>query len=73
MPASHTISVHNERLKLFAGFLNALGLGLIGFAILRPATEAITLVGPSAWLWSVAGLAFHALAHYLLGYLREDK
>ena len=30
---------YNERVKLFANFMNALSLGLIGFAILRPLTE----------------------------------
>ncbi|ABL71839.1 hypothetical protein EO213_19175 [Paracoccus denitrificans] len=62
--------VRNERLKLAANFLNALGIGLIGIAVLRPVVEAgdpsyTTLAG-----WSFAGLAIHAAAHYILGYLR---
>jgi hypothetical protein len=30
------LAATNERVKLFAGFINALGIGLIGFAVLRP-------------------------------------
>ena len=67
-----TLLIWNERVKLFAGFLNALSLGMIGFAMLRPATESFQLVGVSAWLWGVAGLGIHALAHYVLGQLRKD-
>ncbi len=33
--------VWNERVKLFAGFVNAIALGLIGFAVLKPVTENI--------------------------------
>lgn len=62
--------IRNERLKLAANFLNAVGIGLIGIAVLRPivetgATSYLTLAG-----WSFAGLAIHGAAHYILGYLR---
>jgi hypothetical protein len=60
--------VRNERLKLFANFLNALGLGLIAIAALRPAFE--TGGEPvRIFLWFLAGIALHAVAHYVLGYL----
>ncbi|MEO1681591.1 MAG: hypothetical protein AAFU80_25900 [Pseudomonadota bacterium] len=67
------ILVWNERVKLFAQFLNALSLGMIGFAILRPATESFRLVGLEAWLWGALGLLIHGCAHYILGKLRKDE
>jgi hypothetical protein len=61
--------VRNERLKLFANFLNAIGLGLIAIAVLRPVIET----GGEPWrtgLWLLVGLALHAVSHYVLGYMR---
>lgn len=61
--------VRNERAKLFANFLSALGLGLIAIGVLRPAFET---GGDPRWilLWALAGLALHGLAHYILGFMR---
>lgn len=65
------VAVRNERVKMFAGFVNVLGLGLIGFAVLRPLTETpMTVSGLSAW-WGLTGLALHGLSHYILRYLRK--
>ncbi|MCR9086211.1 MAG: hypothetical protein NXH97_05650 [Rhodobacteraceae bacterium] len=63
------IAGHNERVKLMATSLNAVGIGLIGFAVLRPLTDNPAGLTLSALWWIVAGLAFHALAHYVLGRL----
>lgn len=62
----------NERVKLLANFVNALGLGLIGFAILRPLTES--LASGASWAalgWGIVGLAMHGLSHYILGNIRR--
>ena len=69
---TRALATFNERVKLFAGFLNALSLGMIGFALLRPATENFDLVGLSAVAWGVIGVAIHGLAHYVLGMLKKD-
>lgn len=72
-PRGTPVPVHNERVKLFAGFLNALGLGLIGFAILRPITaQPMTVEAGSVW-FGLAGVALHAAAHYVLGQMREES
>ncbi len=63
---------HNERVKLFAGFLNAIGLGLIGFAVLRPLIENAMNADLATLWWTMGGLAMHALSHYILGYLRKE-
>lgn len=68
------VTVHNERVKLFAGFVNAIGLGLIGFAVLRPLTEDMTAIGAITAVWGVAGLFLHGISHYILAMLRtEDR
>ncbi|QDY68894.1 hypothetical protein [Qingshengfaniella alkalisoli] len=65
------LHAYNERVKLLAGFTNAIGLGLIGFAILRPMTADPAQLGPLSWYWGGSGLAFHIIAHYILGRLRK--
>ncbi|ETA50272.1 hypothetical protein [Ponticoccus alexandrii] len=68
-----TLMVHNERVKLLAGFANAVALGLIGFAILRPLTENSLHVNSLTIGWGLAGLALHGLSHYILGMLRKER
>ncbi|ARJ70470.1 hypothetical protein [Paracoccus contaminans] len=64
--------VRNERLKLAAGFLNAISIGLIGIAILRPVVETHQASYLTLAAWSGIGLAIHGVAQYILGYLRKD-
>ena len=63
------IMVRNERLKLFANFLSALGLALIAIAALRPVFE---IGGDPVRIltWFLAGLALHGMAHYVLGHMK---
>jgi hypothetical protein len=66
------LATHNDRVKLLASFLNAIGLGLLGFAVLRPVTETpINVTWLSAW-WGGCGVAFHGLSLYILKYLRKE-
>lgn len=61
--------IRNERAKLFANFLTALGVGLVAIGVFRPAFET----GGDPWwmgVWFLVGLALHGLAHYVLGYMR---
>lgn len=62
----------NERVKLRANSLNAIAIGLVGFAILRPATEDVTLLSLTSGLWGSFGLALHMLATYILGSLKKE-
>lgn len=66
------LAAYNERVKLFATFLDATGLGLLGFALLGPATEDIATLDGSAALWSTVGLALHLVAHHVLGSIHEE-
>lgn len=64
---------YNERVKLFAGFMNAMAVGMIGLAILGPLTQDLANARSSTFWWGVAGLVLHALAHYVLGYVRKEE
>ncbi len=66
------ILIRNERVKLFAGFLNAIAVGMVGFSILRPAIETAVVPRGAGLYWGGAGLAIHAIAHYILGRLRKE-
>ena len=66
------LASHNERVKLFAGFANAIGIGLIGLAILGPVTQSLDNATLSTLWWGLAGLAMHGLSHYILGYIRKE-
>ncbi len=66
------LTVLNERVKLLAVTVNALAIGLVGFAVLRPATEDVGLLAWTSIVWGSVGLALHVLAHYILGKLRTE-
>ncbi|WP_249218814.1 hypothetical protein [Falsirhodobacter algicola] len=66
------LACHNERMKLMAAFLNAVGIGLIAVGVLRPLAEGVTVTGLSLFLWVAVGLVFHVLALYVLRYLRKE-
>lgn len=66
------VATHNERVRMLAGFVNATGLGLIGFAVLRPLTDTPVAVGWASVWWGGCGLVFHAVSLYILRYLRKE-
>ncbi|SNR38229.1 hypothetical protein [Paracoccus sediminis] len=70
--ARNPLAAYNERVKLFANFLNAIGLGLIGFAVLRPLTESLGNANLSALWWGMTGLAIHGISHYVVGRVRKE-
>lgn len=66
------LATHNERVKLGVSFINALSIGLIGFAVLRPLTDPDVSMSTQTGVWGLVGLALHGLAHYILGMLRKE-
>ena len=66
------LTIYNERLKLFAGFFDALAIGLLGLAVLRPLTDDLTNARASTMSWLAAEVASHGAAHYILGYLKKE-
>lgn len=66
------LATHNERVKLFSGFLNALGLGFIGFAVIRPAVADGDPITSASYYWCATGLVLHGAAHYVLRYLEAE-
>jgi hypothetical protein len=62
--------IRNERLKLSANSVNAVGLALVALAVLRPIVEDGS---DDYWViatWALVGLALHGVSHYILGYMR---
>ncbi len=72
--------IHNERTKLLANSVNALGLALIAVGVLAPvaaftraaaqasAPTASTGLQTALWLvWMIGGLALRGLAHDIMG------
>ncbi|XQZ49380.1 hypothetical protein E2977_09825 [Paracoccus yeei] len=66
------LAAYNERVKLFAGFMNALGIGMIGFAVLRPLADSLANASWATAWWTGTGLAMHGVSHYILGRMRRE-
>ena len=65
-------TIRNERIKLGSSFLNAIGLTLIAFALLRPITQDLSALTPLSFFWVGMGLVLHFGAHVMLGRLSDD-
>lgn len=63
----------NERVKLIAAFLNALAIGRVGSALVRPLIEGAAFKLAFAVAWGAAALALHGAAHYILRYIRKEE
>lgn len=66
------IAIHNERQKARASYLNAFSIGLVGFAVLRPLTDATPSVTVATASWFVAALALRVIAHDVPGGMRRE-
>jgi hypothetical protein len=62
------LAAHNERVKLTATTINAIGLAFIALGIVRPFVDPETPVAVG-----VVGLVCHAVAHYILKQMETDK
>lgn len=68
------LATHNERVKLSANSLNAIGLGFVAYALLRPLVDGTAQLDAGFLVWPVTGLAMHLAARYILRYLEvEDR
>lgn len=73
------VAILNERLKLLAGFLDAIGLALPGRGALAPLVASLgngTAAGPGTPLrpaFVAAAPAFHLAAHYILGHSKKAE
>ena len=71
-PPRDTIAIFNERVKSMANFLSSLGIGLIAFAVIRPALEGGETEGAVSVAWGSVGLAIQGIAIYILRYLKRS-
>lgn len=60
------LAAHNERVKLMASTINAIGLAFIALGIVRPVVDPETAIGIGGIVFGVVGLVCHAVAHYIL-------
>ncbi len=65
------IAIHNERVKLVANSVNALAIGSVGFAVLRPLTTNLDSFGLYMIPWFAVGIGLHLIALRTLGLLKE--
>ena len=67
------VGAFNERLKMIATSINAIGLGVIGLGTVRPFIDpqiGFTLVVPASL---AASLVLHGIALYIVSKMRTDK
>lgn len=65
--ARDPLAAHDERPKPSATTVNAAGIGLPGFAVLRPATEGPSNLGAPAAAWSAVAVALRLPARHIPG------
>ena len=66
------LATHNERIKLRSQFVNALSIGFLGFAFLRPLVDGTLVFNTLTIVFLITGLALHVLANYILRYLETE-
>ena len=59
----------NERVKLASGFLNTLGLAILGAAFVLP---GITGAGGIRWIWIPVGIGLHPVAQAVMRFLKSE-
>ena len=66
---------HFSDCALTAGAINALGLALIISGMVFPVVRAgapEALARPFTWIWVLAGMTLHVIAHVVLGLLKNE-
>ena len=66
------LGAHNERVKLGANSVNAVGLAFVALGIVRPLVDPDVNIGIAGFVFGTTGLALHALAHYILKQLETE-
>ena len=67
------VGAHNERMKMIATSINAIGLGVIGLGTVRPFLDPEIGIGIAVGASVVVALVLHGLALYVLGKVETDK
>ena len=64
---------YNERLKMIATSINAIGLGIIGLGTVRPFLDPDIGVGIAAVASLAVALVLHGVALYIVSKVETDK
>jgi len=68
------LAIYNERIKLRATTLNSMGLGFVGFSLIKPLIDdGPRSIGVTEAIWIVVGVALHYVARYILGMLKTEE
>lgn len=59
----------NERVKMLAGTLNALAIGILGAAFVVPGVTSLENV---RWIWIPAALVLHLMAYVAYRFLKSE-
>ena len=71
----HDAKVHNEKVKLQASAINALGIALVGSAFVFPVIRdqnPAALLSLETWVWIIVGIGLHLAARATLNGLRRE-
>ena len=63
---------HNERVKLLATSINAVGLAFVALGFVRPVVNADIPLSADSAAYLVGALAVHGLAHYIVSQVEID-
>ena len=66
------LGAHNERVKLSANSVNAVGLAFVALGIVRPLVDPDVGLALASFVFGATGLALHGLAHYVLRQLETE-
>ncbi|WP_375262511.1 hypothetical protein [Palleronia sp.] len=66
------LSIHNERIKMFATIFNAAGVAFFGLGFARPLVDDSVKSTPSIVLFLAVSFAMWSIAYIVLGQLKTD-
>ena len=66
------LGAHNERVKLTATTINAIGLAFIALGVVRPFVDPEASLAIGGIVFGAIGLVCHAAAHYILKQMETD-
>lgn len=64
---------NNERVRLFAGAMNNLAVGILAGAVVVPAANAQVPGAPVHWSWIPAALVLHVVAQAAFRFLKREE
>lgn len=67
------VGAHNERIKLLANSINAIGLAFVALGVVRPLVDRDVGMSIETIGYIAGALAIHVLAHYIVSQVEVDQ